>query len=89
LNYTETLIKAVETYGPELQYVVAMEEMGELIQQISKKLRGNGKTSNLAEEIADVQIMLDQLSIIHDCSFKVAEIKAAKVARLRDRLEGN
>ena len=89
LNYVKTLKKAIDTYSPLMQAVVAMEEMGELIQQISKELRGKGDIDHLAEEIADVQIMLDQLCIMHDCSFKVAEIKAAKVARLRDRLEGN
>lgn len=88
MNYTETLKKAIDTYSPMLQSVVAMEEMGELIQEISKDLRGKGDIDHLAEEIADVQIMLDQLMIMHDCSFNVAEIKAAKVARLRDRLEG-
>jgi NTP pyrophosphatase (non-canonical NTP hydrolase) len=88
LKYAETLKKAIDTYSPMLQSVVAMEEMGELIQEISKDLRGKGDIDHLAEEIADVQIMLDQLAIIHDCSMKVGEYKAAKVARLRDRLEG-
>ena len=88
MKYAETLKKAIDTYSPTLQSVVAMEEMGELIQEISKDLRGKGDIDHLAEEIADVQIMLDQLSIMHDCSFKVAEIKAAKVERLRNNLEG-
>lgn len=88
MSYTETLVKAIDKYSPVMQSVVAMEEMGELIQEISKDLRGKGDIAHLAEEIADVQIMLDQLMIMHDCSWKVGEIKAAKVARLRDRLEG-
>lgn len=89
MNYAETLKKAIDKYSPVLQSVVAMEEMGELIQEISKDLHGKGDVDHMAEEIADVQIMLDQLSIIHDCSLKVAEYKAANVARLRDNLEGN
>lgn len=88
LTYVETLKKAIDTYSPLLQSVVAMEEMGELIQEISKDLRGKGDVEHLAEEIADVQIMLEQLMIMHDCSFKVGEIRAAKIARLRENLEG-
>lgn len=88
MSYVETLKKAIDTYSPVMQSVVAMEEMGELIQEISKDLRGKGDIDHMAKEIADVQIMLDQLSMIHDCSLKVGKYKAAKVARLRDNLEG-
>ncbi len=42
----------------------------------------------IAEEIADVQIMLDQLMIIHDCEETVDEFKFAKFIRLRKNLEG-
>ena len=66
----------------------AMEEMGELIQEISKDLRGKGNVQKMAEEIADVQIMLDQLMIMHDCGEAVDEFKFAKFIRLRNRLEG-
>ena len=38
----ETLIKAISTYGVTMQKTVAMEEMAELIQAISKDLRGDG-----------------------------------------------
>lgn len=89
MNYVKTLKKAIDTYSPLMQSVVAMEEMGELIQQISKELRGKGDIDHLAEEIADVQIMLDQLCMIYECSLMVSVHKAAKVERLRDALEGN
>lgn len=88
MDYKETLKKAIDTYSPMLQSVVAMEEMGELIQEISKDLRGKGDVQKMAEEIADVQIMLDQLMIMHDCGEAVDEFKFAKFIRLRNRLEG-
>lgn len=89
MSYTETLKKAIDKYSPVMQSVVAMEEMGELIQEISKDIRGKGDVEHMAEEIADVQIMIDQLCMIHDCSLKVGAYKAAKVERLRKNLEGN
>ena len=54
-NDEATLIcnKALETYGPAIQKVVAMEECGELIQAISKSLRD--KDHNVEEEIAQVR----------------------------------
>jgi len=48
--------KAIDTFGGAIQQVVAMEEMGELIQAISKSIRC--KSNNVEEEIADVEIML-------------------------------
>lgn len=88
MNYKETLKKAIDTYSPVLQSVVAMEEMGELIQEISKDIRGKGDVQHIAEEIADVQIMLDQLMIMHDCEEAVDEFRFAKFIRLRNNLEG-
>lgn len=73
--------KAIDTWGPAIQQVVAMEEMGELIQAISKSIRC--KTNNVEEEIADVEIMLMQLRLIFN-SQKVDEIKQAKLNRLKE-----
>lgn len=73
--------KAIDTFGPAIQQVVAMEEMGELIQAISKSLRC--KEHNVEEEIADVEIMLLQLKLIFK-NEKVEEIKQAKLSRLKE-----
>lgn len=61
----EILKKAVKTFGHTLQIYVATEEMGELIQALSKDLRGKGNHLNILEEVVDVQLMLDQLKIIY------------------------
>lgn len=84
IEYDEATVickKALDTWGPAIQQVVAMEEMGELIQAISKALRC--KTHNVEEEIADVEIMIMQLRIIFD-NKKVDEIKQAKLKRLKE-----
>lgn len=79
-------IEAIKKYGEQAQEGVAQEECAELIQAISKKHRG--KKHNIPEEIADVEIMLEQLKIINDCFCDVESIKQEKVSRLEKRLEG-
>ena len=72
--------KALNNFGPAIQQVVAMEEMSELTQAISKSIRG--KEHNVEEEIADVEIMLTQLKIMFDMK-KVEEYRDAKLKRLK------
>lgn len=78
-------IKAITKYGAEAQEGVAQEECAELIQAISKKHRG--KQHNIVEEIADVEIMLEQLKIINGCENEVKEIRKQKISRLSKNLE--
>ena len=86
MDYTETLCAAIAIFGMEMQQIVAMEELGELIQEISKQLRGKGDPEHLAEEIADVRIMLDQLVLMHNLFRKVDEYQDKKIIRLRERV---
>ena len=55
----EIFLSAIKTFGEREQENVAMEECAELIQAIAHKHRG--RKDNIAEEIADVEIMLEQL----------------------------
>lgn len=83
----ETIYKsAIMTYGEIAQIDVAIEEMSELIQALSKYKRG--KEHNVEEEIADVCIMMDQLKLIFD-NRKVQKIKRRKIARLGSRLQND
>lgn len=82
--------KAISTWGCVAQVDMAIEEMAELMQAISKSKRDT-KTKNwlfnVYEEIADVEIMLDQLKIVYgDCNM-VAMFKIQKLERLEKRLE--
>ena len=88
------LRKAIQQYGYINQHQVAMEECGELVQAISKFLRATTATEMLkarrgiVEEMVDVQIMLDQLKIMHDISDKeLADEYKFKLVRLNGRLE--
>ena len=80
----EILETAIKVFGAVHQEEVAIEECGELIQAICHKHRG--RKDNIAEEIADVEIMLEQLKIINDCSGEVEEIRKSKVERLYNKV---
>ena len=87
--------QAIETYGVQAQCDVAIEEMAELTKAIVKIRRvadDYGKTQaaleNLLEEIADVDIMIDQLKIMWGQK-QVEEYRRKKLERLERRLEGD
>ena len=77
---------ALLTYGNEMQIDVAIEEMSELIKALIKDRRVSDKKSsdNVLEEMADVQIMLDQLKMIFGGTKK---IEWYKLNRLKRRIE--
>ena len=78
--------KAVKTFGKDIQEMTFIEECGELFQALSKKRRGF-KHTNVAEEIADVEIALEQLKHIHKCHQEVEKWKDKKLMRLCGRIE--
>ena len=80
-----TIEKAIGIYGAEAQENQCIEECAELIQAINKKHRGC--EHNIIEEIADVEIMLEQLKIINCCRADVERIKQEKIQRLAERLK--
>ena len=84
MNNTEILKKAISLYGEKAQEQQAMEECAELIQAINHKHRH--RVHNIEEEIADVEIMLEQLKIINDCRESVERIKEIKMKRLYQRI---
>lgn len=79
--------QALETYGPQAQTMMALEEMAELAKELCKASRGLGNVEHIAEEIADVQITLEQMIILHKCKGLVDRIRGEKVKRLQERLE--
>ena len=62
----ENIKSIADHYGLELQKEKAIEELAELIQILAKgDFEGNSKdTSRLIEEVADVEIMLEQLKYL-------------------------
>lgn len=87
------IIKAVETYGDNSQINMAVEKMSELAETLmlikSKRKDVNKQevVHNLAEKIADVEIMLEQLKLIFNCFGLVEREKEYKINRLAEQLE--
>ena len=73
---------AVEKYGSGAQQMKAIEELGELIRALARA----DDPDNIAEEMADVEIMLGQLRIILGNDTDVERWKVKKLQRLNRRL---
>lgn len=78
--------RAVEAYGKEHQLIICMEEMAELTKELTKNLRGRRNIQDISEEVADVEIMLEQVKVIFDLKEEVSEAKEAKLLRLQKRI---
>lgn len=84
----EILQQAIEIYGVTAQEDVCIEKMSELTKAIIKNRRNedmaaSGRIDNILEEIADVQIMLDEMRLIYGST---EEQDAFKVNRLQKRI---
>ena len=90
---------AIETFGYDLQIAVAIEEMAELTKALCKAQRklfaaemfiGDGEIDNhdeIAEEIADVQIVLEELMLLFGIPSEVQKARKRKLERLEMRIE--
>ena len=84
----EELLFIINAYGTRSQEDVAIEEMAELQKAILKHRRNadNLTRAEIVDEIADVEIMLEQLKIIYSCRKEVEERKAYKIGRQIGRI---
>ncbi|MBQ8737782.1 MAG: hypothetical protein IJY78_08210 [Bacteroidaceae bacterium] len=80
--------RALAVYGERLQITVAIEEMSELQKELCKHIRGKDVHEGVAEEMADVYIMLEQLIGIFGNAKAVERYKQIKKARLWNRVLG-
>lgn len=83
-----TIIRAINHFGVECQIDKALEEMGELIVELSRRRSTRCDAERIAEEVADALIMLEQLRIIFGAS-KVDGYVAEKLERLEKRINGD
>lgn len=86
VNYRTAIYnRAIETYGKELQLSILQEEAAEVIHAVSK-MRRNGISNGLIEELADLEIMIEQVKIVLDCAKEIEKIKDEKIKRLEVRM---
>ena len=94
---------ALRLWGKDAQMIVCMEELAELTQALAKEMRPSRRSDpshhasdieHIAEELADVEIITNQIRCIFDWDGPegefhslVREMKGAKLLRLRRRID--
>lgn len=79
---------AVSTFGIGHQLGKAVEEIGELLIELGKVLQGKGRCENLAEEIGDVAILMEQVKMYYGIAGLTEDIMDYKTKRLQARVVG-
>lgn len=83
--FTQTYTQLINHFGKRNQVIVAIEELSELQKELCKYLRDDSDLSHLTEEMADVEIMLEQLKIIFENSKAIERVKNYKINRTQKR----
>lgn len=83
---TRIFKELIEKYGDK-QVIVAIEELSELQKELCKYLRGKGNIENITEELADAQIMINQMQMLFEIdSYDLEQKIDEKVLRTKERL---
>lgn len=97
INYTDAIPYIANVYGEEEQLIKTAEETAELAQAaikhrhslISNDAESKSKSrQHLAEEIADVLIMIEQITYAEGFEDDVRKIIDEKIRRQIDRIKG-
>ena len=81
------LKNAIDLFGRDHQLLKAAEELGELSCALCRMMEEEGSRLHVAEEMADVEIMLEQLKMILHNEDMVASFRRLKLNRLAARVE--
>lgn len=80
--------RALKTWGKNPQMLQVIEEMSELIKEILKNVnRGKDNISDIIEETADVEIMLEQLKCCYNIKQEVEDYKKQKLLKIAKQLD--
>lgn len=83
IEYHKAEIAILKHYGLKAQKQQFIQELAELIVALTKN-----NINNLIEEMADVQVMIDQFTINDvDLDLKMQEIQLKKVKRQLERIK--
>ena len=88
----EIMQLAIDSYGRVNQVIKTVEELSELSQALCKILTSKFTDDNteifenIFEEIADVEIMLEQCKMMFQCDKEVSAWKNKKIERLERRI---
>ena len=86
INKLKPIINAC---GEKAQIIQAIEELSELQKALCKYLKAAmiENKENITEEMADVQIMIDQLKVIFNNDDDVQKVEVKKIERTYKRLD--
>lgn len=82
----EIFERALDTWGEQAQMDMAVEECAELQAELARYWRGRSDEEDIIEEVADVAIMVRQLSLIFGPD-RVHDEAMRKIERLETRLD--
>lgn len=91
-NMAEINAENARYYGMNPQMNQATEEMAELIQALNKYRRkpGDETRAHVIEEVADVEIMLEQMKELFSIdSVDITDVKVQKIRRTRERIKAD
>jgi len=78
--------KTIEKYGEDMQLMIAVEELAELQKEIIKWIRFGMRRDCIIEEIADVEIMIEQTIMMLNIKVTdIEHIKDCKIKRLSNK----
>ena len=79
--------KIARHYGKVCQALKLFEEFGECEEALRGYINGTDTKEHAVEEIADVEVMIDQFKYFLDCEKQVDDVKRMKVDRQIGRME--
>ena len=82
----EICLAALQTWGPKVQKIIIFEEIAEFLKTYAKSVRIKGNYSELISEIADMEIVLQQLKFMFDAENEVDGIVSSKLQKLEEKL---
>lgn len=80
-------LAAISKYGRLREMIVLIEEMSELMKEITKNIRGADNGEKITGEMADVYIGLREMELMLSNSSDVELAIAEKTARLKRKVE--
>ena len=85
-SLTQACRAALEAWGREMQFIVLVEELGELTVAVQHFLRGRGSAEEVLGEAADVEVMLRQLWVLMNQLQNRETYIKAKIDRIHNRI---
>ena len=89
ISQKEQLQLFINYFGEKYQKALLFEKMSELQKEICKDIRNKRNIEHIAEELADVYIMLQQMQLIYGITDEqIEQVVQEKIERTLDVIEG-